>query len=57
MITRWIAEALEPIGATASDPGRLLEDATERINASGTTISVRAVDHLVWRRQSGRMQA
>lgn len=53
MVLRWLRDV---VGATP-DPvvgAGLIEGATERLQSGGMLITVRQVDHLVWRKASGR---
>ena len=53
MIVRWVSEVLgETVGQ--KEAARLIEVAAAEIQGPGADPSVRSLDHLVWRKQSGR---
>jgi hypothetical protein len=53
MIVRWVSAVLdEPVGQ--KEAARLIEVAAAEIQGDGADPSVRTLDHLVWRKQSGR---
>jgi len=53
MVRRWLRDVIgvtpDAVAGTA-----LIEDATERLQDDGMNVTVRQVDHLVWRKASGR---
>ncbi len=53
MILRWLREVTGE-ASTPTDAGALIEMATARLQAGGMDVTVRQVDHLVWRKASGR---
>lgn len=53
MILRWLREVTGE-ASTPTDAGALIEIATARLQAGGMDVTVRQVDHLVWRKASGR---
>lgn len=56
MISRWLTTCTRR-RYTSRAAAELLEAAIDRYNDGRNTVSVRAVDHLIWRAQSGRLAA
>ncbi|MGP0032122.1 MAG: hypothetical protein ACLPVF_16655 [Acidimicrobiales bacterium] len=56
MLIRWVQGALggEAAPPSAGRTAELLEQAIERLQHEGCRLSVREIDHLIWRVQSGR---
>jgi len=54
MILRWMAKTLgeRPSPKAAA---QLIEDATVRLRKDGVDVTVRQIDHLIWRTESGRV--
>lgn len=53
MVMRWLAEVTET-DLDEVTAATLIEDATSRLQATGLPVTVRQIDHLVWRKASDR---
>ena len=54
MIVGWVSKVLDDTVVTQKEAARLIEVAAAEFQGPGDDPSVRTLDHLVWRKQSGR---
>lgn len=54
MVLRWLTGITGNVAISALDAATLIESATRNLDEQGVHVTVRQVDHLVWRKASGR---